>query len=145
VGAAVSWRSLISSGERVAREIFRVDQFERGSLRQLARTAANRALLDARHTNLVVEFRKWRWERDQQALESHLIDREGFEHISRNDAEAFLRGRAARLRTLVSSFIERRAGSVSRAFSRERVLRPTGRYRRSSKRPTKEKRLSVTF
>jgi hypothetical protein len=110
VGAAVSWRSLISSGERVAREIFRVDQFERGSLRQLARTAANRALLDARHTNLVVEFRKWRWERDQQALESHLIDREGFEHISRNDAEAFLRGRAARLRTLVSSTIERRAG-----------------------------------
>ncbi len=106
----VSWRSLLSSGERVAREIFRVDTFEEGTLRTLARTAANRVLLDARHSNLRTELHTWSWEGDREALESHLIDQRGLQELATNDAAAFLEHRAARVRTLLSSFVARRAG-----------------------------------
>lgn len=113
----VSFRALLSSGERVAREIFSVARFEEGSLRRLARTAANRVLLDARHTNLASEFRQWTWDRDRAALESHLIDRDGFEGLCRGEYAKVLEGRAARLRSLVSSFLSQRVG-----FGQPRVL-----------------------
>jgi hypothetical protein len=116
-GSLVSFRALLSGGERVAREIFSVDRFEEGSLRKLARTAANRVLLDARHSNLASEFKKWNWDRDRVALESHLIDREGFEALCQGDFAKVLEGRAARLRTLVSSFLSDRAG-----FGQPRIL-----------------------
>jgi hypothetical protein len=109
-GNLVSFRALLSSGERVAREILSVTKFEEGPLRKLARTAANRALLDARHTNLAAEFKQWTWEHDREALESHLIDRDGFDALCRGDHAKLLEGRAARLRTLVSRFLSQRAG-----------------------------------
>ncbi len=106
----VSWRALLSSGERVAREIFRVDQFAAGPLRKMARTAANRVLLDARHSHLRTELHRWNWERDREALDSHLIDEAGLDELNRNEAESFLERRAARVRALVSSFVSQRAG-----------------------------------
>lgn len=108
----VSWRALVSSGARVAREIFRIDALD-GDLRVLGRTAANRVLLDARHTNLRSELRKWSWEKHRDALESHLIDEAGLEELHATDAkamEAFLLRRGARIRALVGSFLAERAG-----------------------------------
>jgi len=107
----VSWRALLSNGRRVAREIVRSSLWERfdEESRKLARTAANRALLDARHTGLSVEFLKWTWEHDHEALESHLIDQNGLEKL-RRDLPEFLRHRAARIRTEVARFLSLRVG-----------------------------------
>lgn len=105
----VSWRSLVSSGERVAREIFRVGAFEPGPSRTLARTAANRALLDLRQSDLRSELRRWSWEEDRAALESHLIDQEALHDLQSGNAERFLMRRASRVRSLVSSFVTRKA------------------------------------
>ncbi len=106
----VSWRALLSDGQRVAREVFRVDQFkEDGPLRKLARTAANRVLLDAAHTDLRIELRKWTFDKDRAALESHLIDEGGLEAIVEDDAPRFFERRASRIRTLVASFLTERA------------------------------------
>lgn len=105
----VSWRSLLSQGERVAREIFSVTGME-GPLRKLARTAANRALLDTRPTHLVTEFRKWKWETHGEALASHLLDREDLEALVAGDRESVLRRRAERVRNLVTRFLSQRAG-----------------------------------
>jgi len=104
----VSWRALLSSGARVAREIFRVDAVD-AHLRPLARTAANRVLLDARHSHLRAELHRWTWAKQQQALESHLIDEAGLRELQLNDVEAFLTRRASRVRALVASFVSGRA------------------------------------
>jgi len=124
----VSWRALLSSGERVAREIFRVDQFAAGEGRTIARTAANRVLLDSRHSNLRAEIQRWTWERDHEALASHLIDEAGLRDLERNDIDGFLDRRSARIRMLVSSFVRRRAGlgeplvlPVATYFDRDRA------------------------
>jgi hypothetical protein len=108
---SVSWQALISSG-RVARTIVRRtswNQLPDHALR-LARTAANRALLDARRTGLSAEFLRWTWEADHEALDSHLIDRAAFDALSRGDLPAFLAHRAERLRTEVTAFLSHRAG-----------------------------------
>jgi hypothetical protein len=105
----ISWRALLSSGGRVAREVFTIAELE-GELRKLARTAANRVLLDSRPTHLVTELRSWSWARDRQALESHLIDEAGLHALQTNDRNAFFVQRGARIRALVSSLVSRRAG-----------------------------------
>jgi len=105
----VSWRSLVSSGERVAREIFRVSTFQQDA-RAIARTAANRVLLDRAHTGLRSELKNWSWETDQAALESHLIDEPGLQDLCDDQAEAFLSRRAARIRSFVTVFLASRAG-----------------------------------
>lgn len=107
----VSWQALLSSGARVAREIVRSASWKDlpEPAQQLARTAANRALLDARHTGLSVEFLGWTWEADHEALDSHLIDRAAFAAL-RDDVPAFLAHRAERLRTEVTAFLAHRAG-----------------------------------
>lgn len=104
----VSWRALLSSGERVAREVFRVDRFPGGATRELARTAANRVLLDARHSNLATVLRTWTQESDQGALESHLIDAGCLDALCDDDAPRFLELRASRLRSAVASFLAQR-------------------------------------
>ncbi|MBK8015105.1 MAG: DUF262 domain-containing protein [Deltaproteobacteria bacterium] len=110
----ISWRALVSSGQRMAREIFSVPRLEAPE-RTLGRTVANRVLLDARHTGLVTEIRKWSWDEDREALESHLIDQEAFDCLkaSRQDAaqrQHFLRSRASRVRALVTRFLAKRTG-----------------------------------
>jgi hypothetical protein len=105
----VSWRALLTSGDRVAREIFRVARIEDRALHQQLRTAANRVLLDAKHTDLKTELRRWEWGEHRDALESHLIDEEGLAELHRNDTARFLERRGSRLRTVVSSFVARRA------------------------------------
>ncbi len=103
----VSWRALLTGGDRVAREIFRVDTIE-DHLRERARSGANRVLLDKSHTDLKTELRRWSWERDRQALESHLIDEQGLALLKASDAATFLERRASRLRVTVLSFLARR-------------------------------------
>ena len=105
----VSWHALLSSGERVAREIFRVDSVD-DELRKLARTAANRVLLDAAHSNLRTELRRWRWDRNRDAFESHLIDEAGCDLLQKGEAAEFLSRRGARVRAFVTSFVAQRAG-----------------------------------
>jgi hypothetical protein len=108
----VSWRALALSGERVAREIFRPAEVEDldEATRKLARTVANRVLLDARHTGLRGELIKWSWEEQRAAIESHLVDDEAWAALVRKDAPAFLRHRASSVRALVASFLAERAG-----------------------------------
>jgi hypothetical protein len=105
----ISWRALLSDGERVAREIFRVDVMDAAS-RERARTAANRVLLDARHTDLRLELVRWSWPEHRAALESHLVDEVALAELRRKDDARFLERRGSRLRSLVSSFLARRAG-----------------------------------
>jgi hypothetical protein len=106
----VGWRSLISSGERLAREVFAVQPKMDGSIRKLAQTAANRVLLDSQHTDLRSEVKSWNWSTDSELLQSHLIDEASFKNLCDNDAEKFLFHRGARLRTLVSKYVQLRAG-----------------------------------
>jgi hypothetical protein len=107
----VSWQALLSTGARVAREIVRSASWKTfpEATQVLARTAANRALLDARHTGLSVEFLSWTWAADRDALESHLIDDTAFVGLQ-NDVPSFLTHRAARLRAEVAAFLAHRAG-----------------------------------
>jgi len=107
----VSWQALISTGARVAREIVRSASWKTlpEAVKVLARTAANRALLDARHTGLSVEFLSWTWGADHDALDSHLIDSTAFIALQR-DPPAFLAHRAARIRTEVAAFLAHRTG-----------------------------------
>lgn len=107
----VSWQALISTGARVARKIVRSASWESfpEAAQVLARTAANRALLDARHTGLGAEFLSWTWDADREALESHLIDGPAFVALQK-DLPAFLMHRAARLRTEVAAFLALRTG-----------------------------------
>ncbi|MDQ3263255.1 MAG: DUF262 domain-containing protein [Myxococcota bacterium] len=108
----VSWRSLVSDGERVAREIVRSSKWkalgEDGA--RLARTVANRVLLDAAHTGLETELLRWDPMDDRAALESHLIDAEMWKALKEERVADFLRRRAARVQTVVSSFLTKRAG-----------------------------------
>jgi len=126
-GTPVSWREALSSGGRVAREIFARDTWaslsEEG--RRLARTAANRALLTDRHTGLRVVLRGWRGEEHGAVLDSHLLDPEGIDQL-RADApapwEAMLQRRAARLQHAVSAMLSLRAALG------EPELRPASHY-----------------
>lgn len=108
----VSWKALVSDGQRVAREIIRSADWKGldEEARTLARTAANRALLDARHTGLRAEFRLWNPERDHVALESHLIDATACGALASGHEAQFLRHRASKVRAAVSAFLTRRAG-----------------------------------
>lgn len=110
---AVSWRALVSDGQRVAREIIRsaaLPQLSPDS-HKLVTSAANRALLDTNHTGLKTEFQTWDSEQDRDALNSHLIDEEMWHLLTQTDgAELFLRRRAAKVQALVSRFLTERAG-----------------------------------
>lgn len=108
----VSWEALVSSGERICREIISSSTFRKlgESEQNLSRTAANRALLDARHTGLRAELKSWSWSDDRQALESHLIDEAGLISLREERLGDFLRHRAARVRVETAAFLSRRAG-----------------------------------
>jgi len=106
---AVSWRSLLTSGARVAREVFALPRLV-GTERELGQTAANRVLLDAGHTGLQAEFRRWSWQKNRDAFESHLIDFETLTALQENRKTDFLERRGARMRALVAPFLAERAG-----------------------------------
>ena len=109
----VSWRALVSSGERIARELFRSQDLRQASeaVKELARTAANRVLSDARHTGLRSDFVDWDPNVDAPALASHLLEADTPRTLSQTDAvERVLRQRAARLQAHVTTFLTRRAG-----------------------------------
>lgn len=106
----VSWRSLLTSGARVAREVFALPRLQ-GVERELGQTAANRVLLDAGHTGLAAELRKWRWADHRNAFESHLIDQVSHEALGAGRRLDFLQRRTARLRAHVTSFLAHRTGA----------------------------------
>lgn len=113
-GGIVSWKSLLSGGERIAREVFRTDAAEllRGSpdIQKLAKSAANRALLDTQHWGLQTELRDWNPVHDREALASHLIDEETWHRLAEADIVGFLQRRAPKVQSLVSRFLTERAG-----------------------------------
>ncbi len=113
VNVPVEWRELVSEGARVAREIFALSKFPQTTARELAKTAANRIILSSAHTGLVSELREWSWEKDREALESHLIDEAGFQTLQKDpipddDMTRFLERRASRLRSAVGAFLQKR-------------------------------------
>lgn len=103
--------SLIPLGEllaqdRMAREVLSFAQ----SNTDLARTAANRVLLTTTHSRLEGELKRWDWSKDQQALESHLIDQQSFAALCEGKREAFLESRSQRVVAAVETFLAARAG-----------------------------------
>jgi hypothetical protein len=105
----VSQKALLSS-DRVAREIFAsadlVDQPE--DVKRLAKTAANRVVLDAAHTGLQAELR--RLADDPVIMASHLIDPETVDALRGRDIPRFLRLRGDAVRAEIETLLERRAG-----------------------------------
>ncbi len=122
--APISWEALISDGQRVAREILASGAWKNldAEAQQLAKTAANRALLDARHSGLRAEFKLWSVEADREALESHLIDPKAYQALVDGHEDWFVKHRASRVRAVVSAFLTKRAG-----LGQPR-LRPTETY-----------------
>lgn len=110
--APISWQALISDGQRVAREILASSAWKNldGEAQQLAKTAANRALLDARHSGLRAEFKLWNADADRSALESHLIDQQSYQALVDGREDWFVKHRASRVRGVVSTFLTKRAG-----------------------------------
>lgn len=108
----VSWRALVSDGQRVAREILATPAWADfdSQTRTLAKTAANRALLDAKHTGLWAEFRHWDPVRNAEALESHLIDAPAYAALTGGQKAQFLVHRASRVRAAVTAFLARNVG-----------------------------------
>lgn len=109
----VSWRALVSDGARVARELFRPQLLDAEG-KSLGRTAANRVLLDARHTGLSAELHTWDWSTHRNELETHLIDEAAFRLLRTQNSEArtqFLTGRARRIAILTQRFLEHRVGA----------------------------------
>lgn len=96
---------------RLAREIFRSQDWKTHNeeVRALARTAANRVLLVSEHTGLRKELCGWDWLEDESALRSHLIDKEGFQLLSRQDVSGFLERRAEAVKVAVRKFLDTRA------------------------------------
>lgn len=120
---ACSLRALID-GDRVAREVF-ASSDQQGLLeghRTLARTAANRVLLDHHHTGLHTELRRWDAVHDEAALRSHLIDDQAFHALGEQQVGAFLERRAEVLRAWIAEFVTRMAGWD------EPVVRPAEAY-----------------
>lgn len=117
----VSWRALVSSGQRVAREILRPTK-QVGPAQSLLGTAANRALLDTQHTGLKTEFFTWNPEKDRQALASHLISEETWQFLKDDRTGDFLQHRGAQVQALCCRFLTAQAALGSPR------LAPVSRY-----------------
>lgn len=119
----VSLNALVSNG-RVAREVF-APRHLTGLPEEtvtLARTAANRVLLDALHTDLQSDLARWDPIEDADALASHLIDPESFDALQSRDVRTFLRRRCLALQNNVQSFINEHAAWTAP------ILRPRDSY-----------------
>lgn len=106
------WRALLQAGQRVAREVLHGQRQQdlTAEDRELARTAANRVLLDSRSSGLDGELRTWKWPEDRARIESHAIDQKSFEFLLVKDHAAFLHHRAERIRNEVTAFLQARTG-----------------------------------
>lgn len=119
----VSLTALVSNG-RIAREVFAPRHLSGldEEVVTLARTAANRVLLDALHTDLQSELAHWDPDEDGEALASHLIDPESFDALRSRDVGTFLRRRRLALLENVQSFVNDHAAWTAP------VLRPRKSY-----------------
>lgn len=117
----------VSLGEvsgRLAREIFASADWTGLSSEDtaLARTAANRVLLDDMHHGLNSLLRQWDADQDAQRLASHLVDRDAFALMVAGDVGGFLRRRAEAVRGRVDALLRERT-----AWDRP-LLRPVSTY-----------------
>lgn len=119
----VSLSALTSSG-RFAREVFSLRRLAGADeeVLSLARTAANRVLLDSLQTDLRSELARWDPVDDADALDSHLIDPQTFEALRNREALAFLQRRRDMLQECVLSFVNEHAAWTAP------VLRPRKTY-----------------
>jgi hypothetical protein len=110
--APIRWRALLTSGERLAREIFASSSWKElpQEIQDLARTAANRALLESTHTGLVSELKGWNSEQHRDALSSHLLDADMLKALKDRDITSFLLKRRARLQMKVNCYLTQKAG-----------------------------------
>lgn len=99
-------RSLMAR-DRIAREVFASHDWEGldEGARRLARSGANRVLLEEGHTGLQSQLRPLDPIRHAQVLGSHLIDDQTFEALRNKDVPAFLELRGRALQRLVTSFL----------------------------------------
>lgn len=116
---------VLTTQTRVAREIFASRDWDEldGRIRELARSGANRVLLEEGHTGLQSQLRRLSPERHAKVLESHLIDAEAFDALQRRDISAFLLRREQALKSSVAAYLERQCG-----FQEPIDLAPVGEY-----------------
>ena len=108
-GGPVALPSLLQ-GRRLATEVVAASGWDRLSEegRRLASTAANRVLLQDRHTGMAVLIRQLDPVRHRDVLSSHLISPEALGALQSGDYETFLHARGEALSTAVAEFLRTR-------------------------------------
>jgi len=101
----------LTSGGRVAREVFaaRATKALDSPTRELAKTTANRVVLDTTHTGLATEIQRWEGAASADILASHVIDEIAYDALLNQDVARFLVHRASRVEDLVNRFIGKMA------------------------------------
>jgi hypothetical protein len=103
---------VLATQNRVAREIFASRDWsgldEAGVA--LARSGANRILLEEGHTGLQNQLRRLDPTNDVAILDSHLIDAEAFASLKQRDVIGFLQRRGRALEVAVKQFLEIKSG-----------------------------------
>jgi len=117
---AVALDTLLDA-HRIAREVF-MPRDVAAEDKELARTAANRVLLENKDTNLQKELRSWEAGRHQSTLATQLIDAEAFAALANRDPGAFLKQRANTVCAAVDALLVERTGL------NEPELRPRSHY-----------------
>lgn len=99
----------MDSEDRIAKEVFASPDWAglEDADKMLAKSAANRVLLDEGHTGLHAELRAWT---DLATLATHLIDAETLEALKERDIPAFLRRRGDQVARLVRNFLDDKVG-----------------------------------
>lgn len=107
----VSLNALLGA-DRIAREIWQLNQCSglEDDIRDLAKTAANRVLLDSPSTGLATTIRDWDPVKHHAALKSHLLDGDIFQTLRDRNISEFLRLRSKAISGYMVEFLSQKAG-----------------------------------
>lgn len=108
-GGEVTLGSLVH-GDRLATEVVAASAWDSLSEegRRLASTAANRVLLQDRHTGMAVVLRQLDPDRHAKVLRSHLLSTSAFHALKQGDYDTFLRERGRDVSIAVKAFLDER-------------------------------------
>jgi hypothetical protein len=102
----------LAAQSRFAREIFASRDWKEldETVIALARSGANRILLEEGHTGLQYQLRDLDPARDAAVLDSHLVDQDALDALKQRDVGAFLRRRAEALKSVTEGFLREKSG-----------------------------------
>jgi hypothetical protein len=103
----ISANTMLESG-RIAREIWstRDQKPLEGPTKDLARSAANRVILDSRHTGLYPEMESW--PNDSPIWQTHLVSKDAQNALRNHDVSTFLQVRSHDLQKYLMTFLEQK-------------------------------------